>query len=264
MDAGGDLDKSRGSMGIYARKSLIGRLNYSYAGKYLVEALIRRDGSLKFPPDSRWGNFPALLIGWRASEENFWKENLSAINYFKLRASYGKMGMDPGSSFQFMNKYVLGKGLTMGEGKVVESVVQQSGVANPYITWEKQTTYNLGFESQILNNLFTLNGDFFYSKRSDILTTKDASVPQFTGLALPDENIAEVDNRGFEIEAGYHKSLNNDFRIDVNGNLAYNHNEVVFMDEPERAVPWQQRTGHPYGAWLMYDAIGIFADQPAL
>ncbi len=60
------------------------------------------------------------------------------------------------------------------------------------------------------------------------------------------------------------KTLNNDLRIDVSGNIAYNHNSVVFMDEPERAVPWQQRTGHPYGAWLMYDAIGIFADQAAV
>jgi len=265
LNAGADADKNTwGTMYIYARKSYIGRLNYSYAGKYLVEALIRRDGSLKFPPDSRWGNFPAVMVGWRASEEDFWKENLAAINYFKLKLSYGKMGMDPGDPFQYMNKYVLGTGLTMGSGKVIETVVQQSGVANPNITWEKQTTYNVGFESQILNNMFSFNADLFYSKRSDILATRDASVPGFTGLSLPDENIAEVDNRGFELEAGYHKSINNDFRIDVSGNFAYNHNEVVFMDEPERAEAWQQRTGHPYGAWLMYDAIGIFADEAAV
>lgn len=265
LNAGSDKDKDNwGSMDIYARKSWIGRFNYSYAGKYLLEAIYRRDGSLKFPPDSRWGNFPGLLVGWRASEEDFWKEHVGFINYFKLRASYGKMGMDPGSPFQYMNKYVLGTGLTMGTGKVVETVVQQSGVANPNITWEKQTTYNIGFESQLLENMFSLNAEFFYSKRSDILAPRDASVPGFTGLALPDENIAEVDNRGFEIEAGYHKTLNNGLKIDVSGNFAYNHNEVVFMDEPERAEPWQQRTGHPYGAWLMYDAIGIFADQAAV
>jgi TonB-linked SusC/RagA family outer membrane protein len=262
IDAGADADKDNwGSMYIYARKSWIGRFNYSFQGKYLLEALFRRDGSLKFPPDSRWGNFPGLLLGWRASEENFWQENLGFINYFKLKATYGKIGMDPGDPFQYMNKYVLGSGLTMGSGKVVETVVQQEGVANPYITWEKQTTYNVGFESQFLNNMFSLDADFFYSKRSDILAPRDASVPGFTGLALPDENIAEVDNRGFEFDAGWHKEINNDFRFDLTGNIAYNHNEVVFMDEPERAVPWQRRTGHPYGAALLYNAIGIFADQ---
>ena len=262
LDAGADAEKDNwGTMSIYARKSWIGRFNYSYQGKYLLEAIFRRDGSLKFPPDSRWGNFPAFLAGWRASEEEFWQENISFINYFKLRASYGKMGMDPGAAFQYMNKYVLGSGMTMGSGKTVETIVQQSGVANPFITWEKQTTYNFGFDSQLLNDMFHLNTEFFYNKRSDILAPRDASVPGFTGIALPDENIAEVDNRGFEIEAGYHKEVNNDFRFDLTGNIAYNHNEVVFMDEPERAVPWQQRTGHPYGATLLYNAIGIFADD---
>ena len=262
QDAGADAEKDNwGEMTIYARKSLIGRLNYNYKGKYLAEVVFRRDGSLKFPPDSRWGNFPGFLLGWRASEESFWQNNLPFINYFKLRASYGKMGMDPGDAFQYMNKYQLSTGMTLGSGKVVETIVEQAGIANPFITWEKQTTYNFGFDSQILNNMFSLNTEFFYSKRSDILAPRDASVPGFTGLELPDENIAEVDNRGFEIEAGYHKEINNDFRLDVSGNIAYNHNEVVFMDEPERAVPWQQRTGHPYGAELLYKAIGIFEDE---
>ncbi len=265
LDGGADADKNAwGTMYIYGRKSWIGRFNYSYKSKYLAEIVFRRDGSLKFPPDSRWGNFPGFLVGWRASEENFWKENLSFFNYFKLRTSYGRMGMDPGDPFQYINKYELSPGLTMGTGKTVETTIRQDVVANPNITWEKQTTYNIGFDSQILNNKFYLNSEFFYSKRSDILATRDASVPEFTGLALPDENIAEVDNRGFEIEAGYHKDFSKDFRLDFGGNIAYNHNEVVFMDEPERAEPWQRRTGHPYGSTLLYKAIGIFADDAAV
>lgn len=265
LDAGSDTDKDNGGyMGIYARKSWIGRANYSYQGKYLAEILFRRDGSLKYPEDGRWGNFPAVLVGWRASEENFWKENLEFVDYFKLRASYGKMGMDPGDPFQFMNKYGLGSGATLGTGKVVQTVVSQSNVANPFITWEKQTTYNVGFDSKFMNSTFHLNTEFFYNKRSDILTARNASVPGFTGLALPDENIAEVDNRGFELDGGYHKRVNNDLNFDVTANIAYNHNEVVFQDEPERAVPWQTRTGHPYGAELLYNAIGIFKDQAAV
>lgn len=265
IDAGSNTDKDNwGSMSIYARKSWLGRLNYDFKNKYLFEAIFRRDGSLKFPPESRWGNFPGLLAGWIASDEDYWKENLSFINHFKLRASYGSMGMDPGAAFQYITKYILGSGLPMGTGKTVETTVKQSGVANPIITWEKQTTYNLGFDSQIMNNLFHLNTEFFYSKRSDILTPRDASVPGFTGISLPDENIAEVDNRGFEIDAGYHKNISSDFRLDVTANVSFNRNKVVFMDEPERAVDWQRRTGHPYGAVLLYNAIGIFADEAAL
>src|SRR5690625_4172965 len=172
--------------------------------------------------------------------------------------------MDRGDPFQYVNKYVLGTGMTFGSSKVVETIVRQSGVANPFITWEKQTTSNIGFEAQFLNNLFHVELDLFYNKREDILAPRDASVPGFTGLELPDENIARVDNKGFELDAGYHKQINDDFRFDIFGNFSFNKNEVVFMDEPERAVPWQQRTGHPYGAQLLYNAIGIFRDEAHL
>jgi TonB-linked outer membrane protein, SusC/RagA family len=265
INAGSDTEKDNsGTMEIYARQSWIARLNYNYRSKYLVELLLRRDGSLKFPPRSRWGNFPAVLLGWQASEEPFWKEHIKFFSYFKLRATYGKMGMDPGAAFQYMNKYNLNTGVAMGSGKDIEIVVRQAGVANPFITWEKQTTYNLGFDSYFLEDKFHLNTEFFYNKRSDILAPRNASVPDYTGLELPDENIAEVENRGFEIDLGYHQQFNEHFRLDVSGNVSWTRNKVIFTDEPARAVPWQTRTGHPFGALLLYNAIGIFADDAAL
>lgn len=262
LDAGGEKDKTNsGQMSIYARQSWIGRLNYNFREKYLLEFILRRDGSLKFPPNSRWGNFPAVLFAWRASEEDFWKNNLSVIDYFKLRTSYGQMGMDPGDPFQYINKYSLGTGMTFGSNKDVVTKIYQSVIANPKITWEKQTTFNFGFDSQFLNQMFHLNTEFFYNKRSDILAARDASVPAYTGLALPLENIAIVDNRGFEIDAGFHKKITSDLSLDLTGNVSWNKNKIVFMDEPERAVPWQRLTGHPYGAQLVYKAIGIFKTQ---
>ncbi|HLN56714.1 MAG TPA: TonB-dependent receptor [Bacteroidales bacterium] len=265
MNAGADLDKNTtGLATIYARKSWIGRASYDYKGKYLAEILFRRDGSLKFPPDSRWGNFPGFLIGWRASEEGFWKDNIAFINYFKLRASYGQMGMDPGDPFQYSNKFSLGSGMVFGTGTSIETAVGPPIIANPIITWETQTTQNIGFDSKFMADLFHLNFEYFYNKREDILSARDATVPNFTGLTLPNENIARVDNQGFEVDFGVHKNITSDLRLDVSANFSHNHNEVVFMDEPVRAKPWQQVTGHPYGAWLMYDAIGIFADQGEL
>ncbi|MDO9339546.1 MAG: TonB-dependent receptor [Bacteroidales bacterium] len=262
LDAGGDAEKqTTGGMSIYARKSYIARATYDYKGKYLAEAVFRADGSLKFPPEGRWGYFPGLLLGWRASEEDFWKNNIPFINFFKLRASYGQMGMDPGSSFQYINKFALTQGNTFGTGTAIEIVTYPSVVANPDITWEKQTTQNIGFDSKLMNDLLHLNVEIFFNKREDILTARDASVPNFTGLSLPEENIARVDNKGFEFDAGIHKSFATDFRVDVSGNFSWNRNEVVFMDEPERAVPWQVRTGHPFGATLLYNYLGVFADN---
>jgi TonB-linked SusC/RagA family outer membrane protein len=262
MDAGADQDKNTsGSMSIYARKSWIGRATYDYKGKYLAEILFRRDGSLKFPPDSRWGNFPGLLLGWRVSEEDFWKNNIAFVNYFKIRGSYGKMGMDPGNPFQYTNSFGLGSGMVFGTGSSIETAVGPPVIANPVITWETQTTQNLGFESKFAKDLFHLNFEVFYNKREDILAPRDASVPGFSGLTLPNENIAQVDNKGFEFDAGIHKNITADLRFDLTANYSFNHNEVVYQDEPIRAVEWQQTTGHPYNAWLMYNAIGIFEDN---
>lgn len=267
MNAGADLDKNTtGYSTIYARKSWIGRATYDFSGKYLAEFLFRRDGSLKFPPSKRWGNFPGLLLGWRASEEGFWKDNIPFINYFKLRASYGQMGMDPGDPFQYMNKFGLSSGMVFGTGTSIETTVGPPSVANPEITWETQTTQNIGFDSKLLNDMFHLNFEYFYNKREDILVPRDASVPNFTGLSLPNENIARVDNQGFETEFGFHKNLG-PVRLDLTANFSHNHNKVVFMDEPERAVPWQRMTGHSFSynrENLMYNAIGIFADQGEL
>jgi TonB-linked SusC/RagA family outer membrane protein len=268
MNAGADLDKNTtGYSTIYARKSLIGRATYDFKGKYLAEFIIRRDGSLKFPPDSRWGSFPAVLLGWRASEEDFWKNNIAFVNYFKLRASYGQMGMDPGDPFQYSNKFGLSSGMVFGSGTAIETTVGPPSIANPIITWETQTTQNVGFDSKFANDLFHLNAEYFFNKREDILTPRDASVPNFTGLSLPSENIARVDNKGFELDFGIHKSISSDLRFDLTANFSHNRNKVVFMDEPARAVPWQTMTGRTFSynrENLMYRAIGIFADQAAV
>ena len=263
LSAGGDIQKTNsGGMYIYARKSYIARLNYSYKEKYLFEFIMRRDGSLKFPANKRYGNFPAILLGWRTSEENFWKNNIAFINYFKLRATYGIVGMDPGNLFQYYNKYQLSTGLIMNN--VLTTSVFQSVIANPNITWEKQVTQNIGFESRWFNSAFTFNGELFYNKRKDILAPRNASVPAFTGLALPSENIAQVDNKGFEVELAFQKKVNSDLSFDFGGNFSFNRNKVVFADEAVKTLQWQTTTGHPYGAQLMYKSIGIFKDQEAV
>ena len=262
MDAGNAKDQNiTGSASVYARKSWLGRATYDFKGKYLAEIVFRADGSLKFPTAQRYGYFPGLLLGWRASEEEFWKANLSFVNYFKLRASFGMMGMDPTSPFQFMDKYGIGTGMTFGTGGARQTVVGPPSVANQLIKWETQKTYNLGFDSKFKEDMFHLNAEFFYNRRENILAVKDASVANFTGLTLPAENIGVVDNRGFELEAGYHKVFNKDLRLDVTANYSFNHNNIVKIDEPKKAQPWQQLTGHSYGAWLMYDAIGIYKDM---
>jgi len=261
LNAGGTDEMSNASsVGIDARLNYFGRATYNYAEKYLFEFTLRRDGSLRFSEDAgRWGTFPSVLLGWRASSENFWKNNISFINYFKLKASWGQMGNDAVAAFQYLTSYAFNTGFITGSSKKYDSGLAQSSVPNPNITWEVANIYNGGFESQWLSGRITWDVDAFYQRRSNILWKRDASVPNFTGITLPDENFGIVDSKGIETILGYRDKAGS-FTYSINGNFAFQRNKIVEYDEPARAVDWQRYTGHPIGAILQYNCIGIFDD----
>jgi len=198
-----------------------------------------------------------MLLGWRMSSENFWKDNFSFIDYFKLRASWGQMGNDAVDAFQYLTSYGFSQGMTFGDTRSYSSSLLQSGSPNPDITWEVATVYNGGFESYWFNNKLQLDFDYFYQRREDILVTRNASVPAFTGISLPDENFGIVESKGFELVLGYN-DMAGDFAYSINGNIAFARNKIIEYDEPERNVPWQVRTGHPIGATLLYKAYRSF------
>jgi TonB-linked SusC/RagA family outer membrane protein len=260
--AGGNTDWSNnGNVSLDSRLNYFGRLMYNLKETYLLQFSLRRDGSLRFSKESgRWGTFPSVLAGWRISNENFWKNNIKFIDYLKLKASFGQMGNDNVASFQYLTSYAFVTGKVLTGTKVYQSGLGQSGVPNPNITWEVANVFNVGFESIFLNSKLTFNTDFFYQRRNNILVKRDASVPTFTGIALPDENFGIVDNKGFELEIGYNDSKG-DFKYSINGNLAYTRNKIVEFDEPAKSVPWQVLTGHQQGVLLLYKSIGVFRDQ---
>jgi len=260
--AGGSSEINNGSsISIDSRLNYFGRIAYNYKETYLVQFSLRRDGSLRFSKESgRWGTFPSVLAGWRVSNENFWKNNLSFINYFKLRASWGQMGNDEVNPFQYLTSYGFGTGTVFDSGKLYTSSLVQSGVSNPNITWEVANVYNLGFESFFFNNKFQFNAEAFYQRRNDILVKRNASVPTFTGIALPDENFGIVDSKGFETVLGY-TDKSGDFSYSINGNLAFARNIIIEFDEPAKNYEWQKLTGRPQGAMLLYKFIGVFDDD---
>ncbi|MBW6501908.1 MAG: TonB-dependent receptor [Bacteroidales bacterium] len=261
LNAGGtDEMNNSSSVGIDARLNFFGRATYNYAEKYLLEFTLRRDGSLRFSEDSgRWGTFPSVLAGWRISSEDFWKNNIAFMNYLKLKASWGQMGNDAVDAFQYLTLYRFDRGFIFGSSKDYASGLAQSSVPNPNITWEVANIFNTGFESQLFSGRVRWDVDAFYQRRTNILWKRDASVPGFTGITLPDENFGIVDSRGIETSLGYNDRIGN-FSYAVNGNFAFARNKIVEYDEPARAVDWQRFTGHPIGAILQYNAIGIFDD----
>ena len=260
--AGGTTSMSNdGDVNIDARLNYFGRLMYNFKETYLFQFSLRRDGSLRFSKESgRWGTFPSVLAGWRISNEDFWKNNIKVIDYFKLKASFGQMGNDLVSPFQYLSSYELVDGMIRDDSKILSAGLRQSGAPNPSITWEVANIFNAGFESALLNSRLTLNADFFYQRRSKILVKRNASVPNFTGISLPDENFGIVDNKGFELELGYHDRKGN-FSYDIMSNFAFARNSIVEFDEPVRNVEWQVLTGHPQGSTLLYRSLGIFRDD---
>ncbi len=247
-----------------ARVNFFGRLDYDYQGKYLAQFNWRYDGSQNFPRGNRFGFFPGVSLGWRISEESFWKENVSWMEYLKLRASYGQIGNDKVAAYQYMTTYTFQNPAVLGGSTPkVQTGLWQKRTANPNITWEVATTYNIGLEAGFLND-FNFELDVFKTKRKNILATRNASIPDYAGLILPDENIGECSSYGTEFSLGYKKRLG-DFNLSLSGNFTYNKSRIDFIDEPAGVVEWQRRTGKPIGAdWVMYEAIGIFRTQADL
>lgn len=249
-----------------ARMNYFGRLDYDFKGKYLFQFNWRYDGSENFPSGNRFGFFPGVSVGWRISEERFWKEHLNWINYFKIRASWGQMGNDKVDPFQYLTTYTYDNPAILGNGSI-ESGLWLLRTANPNITWEVANTYNIGIEAKFLN-YFNFEADFFKTKRNNILATRNAAIPEYAGLTLPDENIGECSNIGTEITLGFTKQVNKDWTVMASGNFTYNHSTIDFIDEPQETLAWQKRTGLSIGTnsdmYLMYEADGIFRTQEEL
>jgi TonB-linked SusC/RagA family outer membrane protein len=252
-----DYQANDGTGSKAARLNYFGRATYDFAGKYLAQFIFRYDGSQNFPKNKRFGFFPGVSVGWRLSEEEFMK-NLGFINNLKIRASYGEMGNDQVNSFQYLTSYGFGNNYVVGNNDVTGLV--QTGVPNPKITWEVAKTYNLGLDATLWKGLFGVEFDVFKTRRSNILTTRTAVVPDYTGLLLPDENVGIVENKGFELVLSHSKTINK-LRYSVSGNISYARNKVIFADEAPAAEPYQYATGRPMGAKLLYKAIGIFENQ---
>lgn len=258
----GSSDKSKqsndGSASSTARQNYFGRATYDYAGKYLAQLIFRYDGSPNFPENKRWGFFPGISLGWRMSEESFMK-GLEFIQNLKIRGSYGELGNDAVSPFQYLTSYAYNNNYVLGNSDVIGLL--QSGVANPNITWEVAKSTNFGFDASLWKGALGIEFDVFKTKRSNILTKRTAIIPDYTGLVLPDENVGVIENKGFELQLSHQKQVNSKLRYSISGNLSYARNKVVFADEAPAAEDYQLATGRPIGAQLFYDAIGIYGSQ---
>nr|WP_199077800.1 TonB-dependent receptor [Pedobacter sp. ASV19] len=253
-----------GSASQDGRKSYLGRAAYAYNNKYFAEASFRYNGSFNFPADKRWGLFPAISLGWKISEEGFFKDNIKGVDQLKFRASWGLMGNDAVAQYLYVTRYQLVQNPEnysyFGENYTEAKNLYLSATPNPNITWEKQDTRNIGFDAAFLSNKLTVSFDAFRFLRRDILAQRNASVPQYTGLSLPPENIGKSLNRGVDFSINYKETKNN-FKYNFGANFTYAKSKIIFRDESPNIPAWQKSTGYAIDSWLVYQTKGIYHTQ---
>ena len=242
----------------YNYVGLVGRATYGYKNRYLGEVNFGYNGSEQFAPGHKMGFFPSLSVGWVASNEDFINDALPWLSFAKIRASYGQVGNDNmnGARFAF---------LTLWNGSY------ESQIGNDQLVWEKANKYNVGLETRLFNN-FSFDADVFYERRNNILISATGLVPTgmfgtggvFNSGIIPKINAGEIENKGFELTAGYQKSFRKDFRMDVRLNGAFNRNNVLNMSEvllPEGYAYRLRSTGYPIGQPFGYATDGFFNSQ---
>ena len=208
-----------------ARAGWLGKFNYDYAGKYLVEFSFRYDGSWKFPPKQRWGFFPSGSIGWRISEEGFWKKaNIDRyVNNFKLRASYGIVGDDNlggYSPFDYLDGYTYSSGGAVIDGEyVVGSSLR--GMPVKTLSWIRASILDVGLDLGFFRDRLNFSGDYFRRMRTGLPAARyDVLIPSEAGFSLPYENLNSDMVQGYDLSLNWHDSVGG-FTYTIGGNLTY-------------------------------------------
>ncbi len=228
--------------GEWALRSQFFRVNYAYDNKYLLEINGRRDGSSRFPVDDRYVFLPSGSIGWRVSEENFFKGLKPAISDFKLRFSYGSLGNQTvskaGSSDPDYYPYIP---LMSSSSKITNILggnqppaVYAPGLVSPSLTWERQYTKNWGTDIALMGNKLNISYDYYIRDVKDMLTSS-RQLPAVLGTPPPRTNAADLRTRGWELALNYNNKFNlasSDFKYNFRFVLADNYTVITKFDNP--------------------------------
>jgi len=258
----------------YSLFSTFGRVNYTYADKYLVEGVLRRDGSSRFGTQ-KYGIFPAVSVGWRVSQEDFMASTSSWLNELKIRAGYGAVGNDRMGNYNSYTRFAYSEanasyGMAGGNTSLVNVGFYQSNFGNTDVKWETTTTTNIGIDATLIKNL-TLTFDVWQRSTKDMLYAKQ--LPLILGTATrPSINIGEMKNTGFDFELGYaNTAMNGDLTYSVDFVFSHYKNELVKLtdvatDFYDGSAFREKRytrsvTGRAFPEFYGYIVEGIFQDQ---
>ena len=268
FDNGNTMKDIGGSSSDWALLSFMARLNYTYDDRFLVTATFRRDGSSRFGPDHRWGNFPSVSAAWRISRERWFPQD-SFVSDLKLRAGYGITGNEKIGSYSYISTYSTGSYIF---GSNVVSTLMAKTMANPTIHWEEVRQSNIGIDAALFNSRLNFSVDAYVKNTADMLVK--AAIPITSGFedtTTTYTNAGKVRNKGVEMSL---RSVNLDGR---NGGLrwettvtaTFNRNRIIslnsdtplYQNEINGAYVTMQRNGSPINVFYGYVTDGLFQTQ---
>ena len=272
-------DKAYGSGSGFSLVSFFGKVNYTYADRYLASLTVRRDGSSRFGKNNKYGTFPSVSLGWRISEEAFMKSTRTWLDNLKLRASWGQTGNQEIDNNARYTLYTTTGSLNFGGdsyntgydiqgsngGRILDSGFKRNQIGNDNIKWETTTQTNLGIDFGFLGNSIYGSFDWYNKKTTDILVN-------MPGVGVMGEgsnmwiNAGEMLNRGTELTLGY-RGKSGDLQFDLAGNIGTNRNKITKLPETIASRGTFGGNGvksvvdHPMGAQVGYIFDGIFQNQ---
>ena len=272
-------DKAYGSGSGFSLVSFFGKVNYTYADRYLASVTVRRDGSSRFGKNNKYGTFPSVSLGWRISEEAWMKNTKSWLDNLKLRVSWGQTGNQEISNTARYTLYTTSGSLNFGGdsyntgydiqgtngGHILDSGFKRNQIGNDNIKWETTTQTNIGLDFGFLGNSLYGSFDWYNKKTTDILVNMPGVGVMGEGSAMW-INAGEMLNRGIELTLGY-RGKAGDFQYDLTANLGTNRNKITKLPETIASRGTFGGNGvksvvdHPMGSQVGYIYDGIFQNQ---
>ncbi len=252
--------------------SYVGRVTYDYAGRYLLNVSLRRDGLSVFAPGHKFENFPAASIGWKLDQENFMK-GMKGISELKIRGGYGVTGLNGVNLGNYpweatiqaqQTSYPFGGLLTAGNGSYYDQLT------NPGLSWETTKQTNIGLDLGLFNNSITFVGDYFHRKTDNLIINVPLAPSQGFGTSGTIANAAAMRNNGFEAQIGYHQTQGQ-LKWDVTGLISAIRNKVLSLNTENAAITagndpdfgggdplTSTAAGQPINSFYGYKVKGIF------
>lgn len=262
-----------------ANVSLIARLSYSYDDRYFATASWRRDYAGRLPKENNYGDFPAITLGWKISNEKFFKKN-DIVNLLKLRASWGRVGNLGSIGYNYksalLNRSTWAEQAQYGvESNIIwNNFIYNSTALNPNLTWETSEQWDLGLDINLFKNRLSLSLDYFDKRTFNLIQAQTMNWPSTIGLDAMLVNQGEVRNRGFEAQVNWNDQVNKNFSYFISGNFSYLKNWVSDIgvknadgtpgvwsnDKIFRTLPYLYQTaeGQPLNSYYLIKTDGIF------